>query len=370
MKRRDDDGGLADRLAPLSSGEHERTRRTADHDVQRAAVDRAARRRDRRPPRARPRPSPSTGRIAEPPSPPSSPRTPATSRHGPSSATRGATTSSATPPTASATTAASTPCGPAAGGARATCAGGSRATEASCAAWPGSAGWPPPSARPTRPSASRCSWPSSTRAPAGPGAERASDDGGRRPVRRPQPADGPRQGAGAGRGRGDGRARRPCPRGRQDADRSSSSAVTPARSAPADGRGSADLHPGEGPVGGVLTALAAVGGDDVLVAACDLPDLDAATVAAMLAAAARNPGAEVVAAETERLEPLLAWWPATSTPARAGALRRRGAGVARGDRRARRRPPARCPPARCATSTGPTDLDPRRAPTAPTCPGT
>jgi molybdopterin-guanine dinucleotide biosynthesis protein A len=76
----------------------------------------------------------------------------------------------------------------------------------------------------------------------------------------------------------------------------------------------ADLHPGEGPVGGLLTALAAVGGDDVLVAACDLPDLDAATVATVLAAAASNPGAEVVAAETERLEPMLAWWPATSTP--------------------------------------------------------
>ena len=32
----------------------------------------------------------------------------------------------------------------------------------------------------------------------------------------------------------------------------------------------------------------------------------------MLAAAARHPDAGVVAAETERLEPLLAWWPATS----------------------------------------------------------
>ena len=38
-----------------------------------------------------------------------------------------------------------------------------------------------------------------------------------------------------------------------------------------------DRWPGEGPLGGVITALMEAGGD-VVVAACDLPDLDAATV--------------------------------------------------------------------------------------------
>jgi molybdopterin-guanine dinucleotide biosynthesis protein A len=72
-----------------------------------------------------------------------------------------------------------------------------------------------------------------------------------------------------------------------------------------------DRHPGEGPVGGVLTALA-TSGTDVMVAACDLPDLDGHTVAAVLAAAADHPEADVVVAETTRLEPMLAWWPARS----------------------------------------------------------
>lgn len=45
-----------------------------------------------------------------------------------------------------------------------------------------------------------------------------------------------------------------------------------------------DRWPGQGPVGGMLSALAAAGGgvDEVLVAACDLPDLDAPTVRRLL----------------------------------------------------------------------------------------
>jgi molybdenum cofactor guanylyltransferase len=45
----------------------------------------------------------------------------------------------------------------------------------------------------------------------------------------------------------------------------------------------ADRFPGEGPLGGVLTALAAHAGD-VVVAACDLPNLDEVAVRALLAA--------------------------------------------------------------------------------------
>jgi molybdenum cofactor guanylyltransferase len=68
----------------------------------------------------------------------------------------------------------------------------------------------------------------------------------------------------------------------------------------------ADRWPGEGPLGGVITALIEAGGD-VIVAACDLPDLDAATVRSILDA----PGAdevEAVVATTDRLEPALARW--------------------------------------------------------------
>jgi molybdopterin-guanine dinucleotide biosynthesis protein A len=67
-----------------------------------------------------------------------------------------------------------------------------------------------------------------------------------------------------------------------------------------------DRWPGEGPLGGVITALLDVGGD-VVVAACDLPDLDAAAVRAIRDA----PGADrvgAVVATTDRLEPVLARW--------------------------------------------------------------
>jgi molybdenum cofactor guanylyltransferase len=77
----------------------------------------------------------------------------------------------------------------------------------------------------------------------------------------------------------------------------------------------ADRWPGEGPLGGVLTALAVADGDDVLAAACDLPFLDAATVAKLLAPGTegRTGPVDVVVARTERIEPALAWW---SAPAR------------------------------------------------------
>jgi molybdopterin-guanine dinucleotide biosynthesis protein A len=72
----------------------------------------------------------------------------------------------------------------------------------------------------------------------------------------------------------------------------------------------ADRWPGEGPLGGVLTALAVAGGDDVVVAACDLPFLDGASVARLLETAACDEGrrVDVVVATTERIEPALAWW--------------------------------------------------------------
>jgi molybdopterin-guanine dinucleotide biosynthesis protein A len=77
----------------------------------------------------------------------------------------------------------------------------------------------------------------------------------------------------------------------------------------------ADRWPGEGPLGGVLTALSVSEGDDVVVAACDLPFLDGPTVRRLLDAVADGEGGgaagevvDVVVARTERLEPALAWW--------------------------------------------------------------
>jgi molybdopterin-guanine dinucleotide biosynthesis protein A len=94
-----------------------------------------------------------------------------------------------------------------------------------------------------------------------------------------------------------------------------------------------DLHPGEGPLGGVLTALALLAGRDaavaddagiadgdagrvaddaVVVAACDLPWLSSVTVAELLAASARRPDAQVVMARGDHPEPALAIWRASA----------------------------------------------------------
>lgn len=76
----------------------------------------------------------------------------------------------------------------------------------------------------------------------------------------------------------------------------------------------ADRWPGEGPAGGVITALATlseVGADTVAVVACDVPDLVPDAVRAVLAA---HPGHDVAVAESDRLQPLVACWSATALP--------------------------------------------------------
>jgi molybdopterin-guanine dinucleotide biosynthesis protein A len=75
-----------------------------------------------------------------------------------------------------------------------------------------------------------------------------------------------------------------------------------------------DRHPGQGPLGAIITALEAAAVHRcaaALVVAVDLPDLDAATVAQLLAAspgASAAPDPVVVMAATDRREPLVALW--------------------------------------------------------------
>jgi molybdopterin-guanine dinucleotide biosynthesis protein A len=80
-----------------------------------------------------------------------------------------------------------------------------------------------------------------------------------------------------------------------------------------------DRYPGEGPLGGVLTALAALGHRDVVaVLATDLPDVDAATILALLDALG---GHDAAVADTGRLEPLCGVWRTrTCTPVLAAAF--------------------------------------------------
>jgi molybdopterin-guanine dinucleotide biosynthesis protein A/rhodanese-related sulfurtransferase len=71
-----------------------------------------------------------------------------------------------------------------------------------------------------------------------------------------------------------------------------------------------DLYPGEGPLGGVLSAFEQASADVVFVAACDLPYLDAETVRAVLSGlgGGGNTGdvddVDAAVARTDNLEPL------------------------------------------------------------------
>ena len=69
-----------------------------------------------------------------------------------------------------------------------------------------------------------------------------------------------------------------------------------------------DRWPGEGPVGGVITALDALcDASAVVVAACDLPDLSVDAVLAVMGSADERTGIRV--ADSGRMEPMLACWP-------------------------------------------------------------
>lgn len=70
-----------------------------------------------------------------------------------------------------------------------------------------------------------------------------------------------------------------------------------------------DEFPGEGPLGGLLTALQA--GAPAVVVACDLPTLQALTVSALLTALGDH---DASIAFTDRAEPLCAAWSGRAAP--------------------------------------------------------
>lgn len=84
-----------------------------------------------------------------------------------------------------------------------------------------------------------------------------------------------------------------------------------------------DRFPGEGPLGGVITALASLSGEAVVVASCDLPHLTGGTVGSLLSALAvwsddGRPDAgrpDVALAVTDRLHPTCAAWQHRALPA-------------------------------------------------------
>lgn len=70
-----------------------------------------------------------------------------------------------------------------------------------------------------------------------------------------------------------------------------------------------DEHPGQGPLGGILTALRALDDDIVVVAACDLPGADPDALGAVVDALAAHPDAAVAAPLHDgRLELLHGAW--------------------------------------------------------------
>jgi molybdopterin-guanine dinucleotide biosynthesis protein A len=82
----------------------------------------------------------------------------------------------------------------------------------------------------------------------------------------------------------------------------------------------ADRAPGEGPLDGILTAMAASSTPVVVVSACDMPWIGAEHVAALLEAMAGADVDVVVAAAEGEVQPLLAAWHQRAHPRLAAAF--------------------------------------------------
>lgn len=69
-----------------------------------------------------------------------------------------------------------------------------------------------------------------------------------------------------------------------------------------------DRRPGQGPVAAIHDALTRHPTCDVVVSACDLVDLDGATIRSLIDAGARHPETDVVVAVTGDERHLVSWW--------------------------------------------------------------
>ena len=117
-----------------------------------------------------------------------------------------------------------------------------------------------------------------------------------------------------------------------------------------------DEHPGEGPLGGLLTALDAATTDEVVVLTCDLPDVDGPAVAALLAGLRADPAVDVALPHVDGRDlPLTAAWRATRARRVLRAAFDAGERAPRRvlDRLTVRRVPEASRPRRSATSTVP-----------------
>jgi molybdopterin-guanine dinucleotide biosynthesis protein A len=74
----------------------------------------------------------------------------------------------------------------------------------------------------------------------------------------------------------------------------------------------ADLYPGDGPLGGIITALRVAAGEVVVVVATDLVALTPSIIHGIVAGL--TPGADVVLADSGRLEPLCGVWRRRAEP--------------------------------------------------------
>ena len=88
---------------------------------------------------------------------------------------------------------------------------------------------------------------------------------------------------------------------------------TASRSVPPDCRVAVDLYPGAGPVGGIITALEALGEGRHIVVACDMPFLRTALLRLLIDAATDDCDA-VVPSIDGRIEPLCAVYRHTCIP--------------------------------------------------------
>jgi molybdopterin-guanine dinucleotide biosynthesis protein A len=81
-----------------------------------------------------------------------------------------------------------------------------------------------------------------------------------------------------------------------------------------------DEYPGQGPLPAIATALATAAPDSIVVSACDLADLDAATVSMLIGAAGASPDAHVVVAVDRAGPHLLSVWNGSAAGALALAI--------------------------------------------------